>query len=163
MHPQRAPACENFLYGFKAARRAARAADSARSPLLPLALPQRRRKMPVGWREEPSNRGAALANQSVHRPGGGQLGRSWQLSGAGVLPNSVLSGTARTCQERLRRRLRRSPTLDRTCPKVPDSEAIESRAKTGQARIDAYVSRFKAITGAHLLDNLTPVTKSLRL
>ena len=44
--------CENFLYGFKAARRAARAADSARSPLLPLALPQRRRLTPVGWREK---------------------------------------------------------------------------------------------------------------
>ena len=41
----------DYLYGFKAARRAARAADSARSPLLPLALPQRRRKTPVGWRE----------------------------------------------------------------------------------------------------------------
>ena len=48
--------CENFLYGFKAARRAARAADSARSPLLPLALPQRRRKTPVGWREKTAHR-----------------------------------------------------------------------------------------------------------
>jgi hypothetical protein len=46
------PACENFLYGFKAARRAARAANSARSPLLPLALPQQRRLTPVGWREK---------------------------------------------------------------------------------------------------------------
>jgi hypothetical protein len=36
--------CENFLYGFKAARRAARAAASARSPSLPLALPLRRRQ-----------------------------------------------------------------------------------------------------------------------
>ena len=85
----------------KAARRAARAADSARSPLLPLALPQRRRKTPVVWREYPSNRGAALAEHSVHRPGGGQLSRSWQLSGAGVLPISVLSGPGRTCQGRL--------------------------------------------------------------
>ena len=49
--------CENFLYVFKAARRAARAADSARTPLLPLALPQRRRLTPVGWREEQSIRG----------------------------------------------------------------------------------------------------------
>jgi len=38
------PPCENFLYGFKAARRAARAAVSARSPSLPLALPLRRRQ-----------------------------------------------------------------------------------------------------------------------
>ena len=45
--------CENFLYVvFKAARRAARAANTARSPLLPLALPQRRRLAPVGWREK---------------------------------------------------------------------------------------------------------------
>ena len=36
--------CENFLYGFKAARRAARAAATARSPTLPLALPLRRRQ-----------------------------------------------------------------------------------------------------------------------
>jgi hypothetical protein len=36
--------CENFLYGFKAARRAARAADSVRSPTLPLPLPLRRRQ-----------------------------------------------------------------------------------------------------------------------
>jgi hypothetical protein len=41
-----------LVHGFKAARRAARAADSARSPLLPLALPQPRRLTPVGWREE---------------------------------------------------------------------------------------------------------------
>ena len=45
------PRCENFLYGFKAARRAARAANTARSPQLPLALPLRRRLAPVGWRE----------------------------------------------------------------------------------------------------------------
>ena len=37
-------ACENFLYGFKAARRAARAAATARTPPLPLALPLRRRQ-----------------------------------------------------------------------------------------------------------------------
>ncbi len=30
-----------------------------------------------------------------------------------MLPNLALSGPVRTCQERLRRRLRRSPTLDR--------------------------------------------------
>jgi len=32
------PLCENFLYVFKAARRAARAANSARTPPLPLTL-----------------------------------------------------------------------------------------------------------------------------
>jgi len=35
----------------KAARRAARAANPARTPQLPLALPLRRRLAPVGWRE----------------------------------------------------------------------------------------------------------------
>ena len=39
--PLRNP-CENFLYGFKAARRAARAAATARTPTLPLRLRQRR-------------------------------------------------------------------------------------------------------------------------
>jgi hypothetical protein len=41
------PCCENFLYVFKAARRAARAAAAAASPALPL----RRAGQPVGWRE----------------------------------------------------------------------------------------------------------------
>ncbi len=77
----------SFLYGFvKAVRRAARAANSARSPQLPLALPLRRRLAPVGWRKKQktpdrhwlygSHPGAALRLVS----------RNWQLSGAGVLP-----------------------------------------------------------------------------
>ena len=59
--------CENFLYGFKAARRAARAADTTRSPQLPLALPQRRRLAPVGWREKQRTLGAAI-NSKVSGP-----------------------------------------------------------------------------------------------
>src|SRR2546423_690067 len=43
-HPSPTPACENFLYGFKAARRAARPAATARTPPLPLTLPLRRRQ-----------------------------------------------------------------------------------------------------------------------
>jgi hypothetical protein len=39
----RSRCCDIFLYGFKAARRAARAAATARTPTLPLALPLRRR------------------------------------------------------------------------------------------------------------------------
>jgi len=57
--------CENFLYGFKAARRAARAADSARTPQLPLTLPLRRRLVPVGWREGHSSGAAEV--QAVSR------------------------------------------------------------------------------------------------
>ena len=44
--------CADFLYGFKAARQAARTADTARTPQLPLTLPLRRRLVPVGWREQ---------------------------------------------------------------------------------------------------------------
>jgi hypothetical protein len=54
--------CENFLYSFKAARWAARAAASAPWPSLPLALPLvlplvlplRPGPAPVGWREKQS-------------------------------------------------------------------------------------------------------------
>ena len=38
-HVRRACLCENFLYGFKAARRAARAADSAPSAVAPADAP----------------------------------------------------------------------------------------------------------------------------
>jgi hypothetical protein len=63
--------CKLSVRLFKAARRAARAADLARSPLLPLALPQRRRKTLVGWREDLRFAGPPLADQSARRPGGG--------------------------------------------------------------------------------------------
>jgi hypothetical protein len=43
--------CENFLYGFKAARRAARAAATAPWPSLSLAL-RSAGPVPVGWREK---------------------------------------------------------------------------------------------------------------
>jgi len=49
-----------YLDLIKAARRAARAANSARSPQLPLALPQRRRLTPVGWREDLTRSGLRL-------------------------------------------------------------------------------------------------------
>ena len=55
--------CAKFLYGFKAARRAARAANTVRSPQLPLALPQRRRLTPVGWREKRKDLQAASGVQ----------------------------------------------------------------------------------------------------
>ena len=48
-----------------------------------------------------------------------------------MLPLSVLSGSGRTRQKRLRRRHRRSSTLDRTCPKVPEFAAIGSRHTSG--------------------------------
>jgi hypothetical protein len=47
--------CENFLYGFKAARWAAHAADTAARPPLPLTLPLRpaRRRSAGAKREHP--------------------------------------------------------------------------------------------------------------
>ena len=61
--------CENFLYGFKAARRAARAVDAARTPPLPLALPLRRRLAPVGWRDKQVHRGRNHSERSRGRGG----------------------------------------------------------------------------------------------
>jgi hypothetical protein len=66
-------------------------------------------------------RGAAMT-YSRHRVAGGAVAcsRCWNCP-----------GRARTRQERLRRRLRRSSTLDRTSPKVPEFAAIGSRGKSG--------------------------------
>ena len=92
--------CENFLYGFKAARRAARAANSARSPSLPLALPLRRRQRRSAGAKSTRLR-AAVTYGSYQHAARGPVGRIWQLSGAGVLPIEVLSGPGRTRQGRL--------------------------------------------------------------
>ena len=87
-HPR--STCENFLYGFKAARRAARAADTARSPSLPLALPLRRRqRRSTGAKIR--NRGPLSTYGSYERAAPRPVGRIWQLSGAGVLPTLVCS------------------------------------------------------------------------
>ena len=83
--------CENFLYGFKAARRAARAAASAPWPSLPLA-PAPAGPTPVGWRER-RNTGRStrskfhLCTWVVPAPAAG-------LSGAGQNPSrpSVTAG-----------------------------------------------------------------------
>jgi hypothetical protein len=101
--------CENFLYVFKAARRAARAANTARTPPLPLALPLRRRQRRSAGAKMANLRAAIDVQQSP------VISRGEVVS---MLPLPVLSGPGRTCQERLRRRLRRSSTLDRTCPAV---------------------------------------------
>ena len=59
------PACENFLYGFKAAPRAARAAATARTPSLPLALPLRRVPTPGAWREGRKTSGPPLTYRQL--------------------------------------------------------------------------------------------------
>jgi hypothetical protein len=112
--------CEKFLYGFKAARRAARAADSARSP-------------PLRWR---SRCGGARRRSAGAKSGKPRAARHTAVTRVQrrvrLLPLRNCPGRARTRQERLRRRLRRSSTLDRTCPKVPESAAIGSRGNSGQ-------------------------------
>ena len=116
------------------------APPARRSSLLPLAVPQRRRLPPVGWREKRRQLRAASAVRQFQSAARGRDSRIWQLSGADVLPNLVLAGPARTChQERLRRRLRRSRTLDdRTCPKAPEFAAIGNRDKSGQDNPDQW-------------------------
>ena len=83
-----------FCTVFKAARRAARAADSARTPLLPLALPQRRRLTPVGWREKRSTDTGRGSTPGVQGHGGFDKGT---LAAARI-------GLKRACQEAARSR-----------------------------------------------------------
>jgi len=82
------PACENFLYGFKAARRAARAAAAARSPPLPLDAPAAAAPTPVGWREK----------REVGPPG---YSKFHGCRRASLLPLRNCPGPVRTCQGRL--------------------------------------------------------------
>jgi len=70
--------CENFLYGFKAARRAARAAASAPWPSLPLALPLR-----------PGQRRSAGAKR---RDAGRSTYSEFTCAGSSLLPLPGLSG-----------------------------------------------------------------------
>jgi hypothetical protein len=98
---------ENFLYVFKAALRAARAADATASPTLPLALPLRRTQAPVGWREKRESptgrqpRNATHPQTCIPRP---------RLSPMHEAPARSLSASAGTRQGRLRRPFGR--TLD---------------------------------------------------
>ena len=87
-----APLCENFLYGFKAARRAARAANTARTPPLPLALPLRRRqRRSAGAKARNSGR---LTYSKAHQCGLGVPAPAGGLSGARQNPSrpSVTAG-----------------------------------------------------------------------
>jgi hypothetical protein len=58
--------CENFLYGFKAAPRAACAADSDGSAALPLRSRAAGLRRPVGWRER--QRAGPLKTEEVTEP-----------------------------------------------------------------------------------------------
>ena len=63
--------CENFLYVFKAARRAARAADAAATPGPPLGLQAGRALTPVGWREQVEFGTHVQEIVRIRPPGGG--------------------------------------------------------------------------------------------
>ena len=129
--------CENFLYVFKAARWAARAADAAASPALPLALLRRRAKQPVDWRETQRPRGRLWCTEVLHvQAVGRQAGLgSYREHG---LPNLALSGTTRTRQGRLRRPF--GQTLDRTWPTVAEIAAIGSRGMGVGPLRDSWVA-----------------------
>jgi hypothetical protein len=115
-----------FLYGFKAARRAARATNTARSPLLPLALPQRRRRR--------RSAGAKVCNP-------GPLGMSkfhrykWGVPApaAGIVPGrsepvkTVCERRTTASAELPSQRTRKDGLDDRTCP----AKGIEPRSGAG--------------------------------
>jgi hypothetical protein len=114
-----------FFTAFKAAHRAARTANSAHSPSLCLRSRWRSRYGGANaGRLAREQKPWAAMTYSNHRVSRGETDV--------ILPLSLLSGSGRTRQERLRRRLRRSSTHDRTCPRVPESAAIGSRDKSGQ-------------------------------
>jgi hypothetical protein len=101
---------ENFLYGFKAAPPGPLAPPTRRTAVAWLRSPLRRRQRRSGWRESAEPKGSPLTYSS--HPG--------FIETDPLPPCRDCSGSARTRQERLRRRLRRSSTLDRTCSKAPD-------------------------------------------
>jgi hypothetical protein len=87
--------CENFLYRFKAARRAARAADRARSPSLPLALSLRRRqRRSAGAKGRETfgpltdNSHRALSRGGVHAPAAelSKAGQNRRVAGGSFTP-----------------------------------------------------------------------------
>jgi hypothetical protein len=107
---------------------------SSRRPAGPLAPPTRRTaSAPAGAPAAAATNAGRLARKA-QSPGpprhtavtGGSAAERYACSRCPDCP-----GRVRTCQERLRRRLRRSSTLDRTCPKVPESAAIGSRDRSG--------------------------------
>jgi hypothetical protein len=88
--------CENFLYGFKAARRAARAAATAASASAPAGAPAAAGQTPVGWREDLDERRAAVRTEQF--PSRGKFDK-------GTLAAAQI-GLKRACQKPARSRAR---------------------------------------------------------
>ena len=84
------------------------------------------------WLASAATRAALTYNN--HR--GSAAGKGCPCSRCRDCPaRAELNEFSRACQERLRRRLRRSSTLDRTCPAVPELAAIGSRDRSGQGAL----------------------------
>jgi len=105
------PLCENFLYGFQGGPPAARAADSARSPSLPLALPLRRRRSAGAKSMKPGRliySKFPLCRRGVPAPAAGIVrGRSE--------PVKAVCGCRTTAPVELPGERAREDGLDRTC------------------------------------------------
>ena len=122
-------ACEDFLYGFKAARRAARAAATAPRPSLPLALPLRPAPAPVGWRER-------------RRPlGRGQSGKFQGRDGfdKGTLAAAPI-GLMRAGQKPARSRVQRTSRRPLSNPPLRQREALTFKRQ--------ITVRFRTVTAA---------------
>ena len=123
------PPCENFLYGFKAARRAARAAATAPWPSLPLALPLRpgQRRSAGAKSMKPGRLTYSkfhLCTRGVPAPAAGIVrGRSE--------PVKAVCDRRATAPVELPGERTREDGLDRTCPDQ-EMAAIGSRDTSGQ-------------------------------
>ena len=121
--------CENFLYVFKAARRAARAAASARTPSLALALPLRRRQRRAAGAK--STKPGRVKYSKFHR-----CRQDVPAPAAGIVrgrsePVKAVCGRRATTPVELPGERTREDDLDRTCPDL-ELAAIGNRDTSGQ-------------------------------
>ena len=127
--------CAHLLYTFKAARLAARAANSARTPSLPRALPLRRRQRAAGRKPETIGACQEWRGGSVLQRGRRSLSAAFGLSACSPLrhcpgrpgPVKGAFGVASSPQT----------FGNGACPKVPEIAAIGSR---GEWRNDAVLT-----------------------
>ena len=121
--------CADFLYGFKAARRAARTAAAARSPSLPLTLPLRRRQRRATGAK--SRKPGRLTYSKSHRCRRNVPAPAARIVRGRSEPVKAVCDRRATAPVELPGECTREDGLDRTCP---DQElaAIGSRDTSGQ-------------------------------
>jgi hypothetical protein len=122
--------CADLLYVFKAARRAARAADSAHSPSLWLALPLRRRHASRLARRARNPLGRQLTYSSYRVQSGVSCSRCPIVRGRAE-PVKAVCDCRTTAPVELPRSRTRKDGLDRTYP-VREMAAIGSMGTSGQ-------------------------------